>query len=157
MYICDDTICSFKRGTMLSKKQAKIFFLGGTLLFFLIFVGMSVNSLQVGIPENTNADQITDEVKLGKHLWEKSNCMGCHTIMGEGAYYAPELTRVFSRRGPDYIRATLMAEGSGWAPRGRNMVAYDFTEEEIDGIVAFFEWMDNVYLNGFPAEPSLKK
>lgn len=142
---------------MLSKKQAKAFFLGGTVLFFLIFLAMSVHSLTVGIPENTNADQLTDQSKHGKLLWEENNCMGCHTLMGEGAYYAPELTRVYSRKGPDYIRTVLNAKGGGWGPRGRKMVEYDFTVQEVDDIIAFFEWMDKVYLNGFPPEPSLDK
>ena len=139
---------------MLSKKQAKIFFLGGTILFMLIFIGMSVHSLMVGIPENTNDSEITDEVRLGKQLWDDNNCMGCHTIMGEGAYYAPELTRVYSRRGEGYIKAVLTAP-EGWGFRGRKMVKYDFTEEEITGITAFLKWMDKTDLNGFPAAPSL--
>ena len=137
---------------MLSKKQAKTFFLGGTVLFFLIFLAMTIHSLTVGIPKNTNADKITEKVKHGKLLWEQNNCMGCHTLMGEGAYYAPELTRVHSRKGPEYIRVVLNYDG-GWGPNGRQMVEYDFTEEEVNDIIAFFEWMDNVYLNGFPAEP----
>ena len=140
---------------MLSKKQAKVFFLGGTVLFFLIFLGMSIHSLTVGIPENTNDDQLSDSAKAGKFLWEDNNCMGCHTVMGEGAYYAPELTKVHSRKGPDYIRTVLNAP-NGWAPRGRKMVAYDFTAQEVDDIIAFFEWVDKMYLNGFPPEPSLK-
>ncbi len=142
---------------MLSKKQAKAFFLGGTVLFFLIFMGMSFDSLTKGIPENTHADKITKEVKLGKLLWEKSNCMGCHTLMGEGAYYAPELTRVFTRKGPDYIRTVLNAKNGGWGPNGRKMKEYSFTEEEVNGIIAFFEWVDKINLNGFPPEPSLDK
>lgn len=141
---------------MLSKKQAKIFFLGGTIFFMLIFIGMSIHSLTVGIPENTNDSAITEQVKLGKLMWEESNCMGCHTIMGEGAYYAPELTRVYERKGPAYIKTVLNAP-NGWGPRGRRMVKYDFTPEEVDGLVAFFEWMNNVNLNGFPPEPSLKQ
>ena len=140
---------------MLSKKQAKAFFIGGTVLFFLIFLGMSIDSLMHGIPENTNDDKLTDSSRLGKLLWEENNCMGCHTLMGEGAYYAPELTKVFSRKGAPYIRTVLNTKG-GWGPRGRKMVEYNFTEEEVTGIVDFFEWMDNVYLNGFPPEPSLK-
>ncbi len=139
---------------MLSKKQAKIFFLGGTILFMLIFVGMSIHSLLVGIPENTNDSEINDQVRLGKQIWDRENCMGCHTIMGEGAYYAPELTRVFSRRGEAYIEAVLNAP-EGWGFRGRKMVKYDFTKEEVAGVVAFLKWMDNTYLNGFPPEPSL--
>lgn len=139
---------------MLSKKQAKIFFLGGTLLFLLIFVGMSIHSLLVGIPKNTNDSEITDQVKLGKQLWDKNNCMGCHTIMGEGAYYAPELTRAYSRRGETYIHSVLTAP-EGWGFRGRKMVKYDFTDEEVAGLTAFFKWMDKTDLNGFPPEPSL--
>jgi len=140
---------------MLSKKQAKTFFLGGTVLFFLIFLAMSVHSLTVGIPKNTNADKLTDQAKHGKLLWEENNCMGCHTLMGEGAYYAPELTRVYSRKGEDYIRTVLNAKNGGWGPRGRKMVEYDFTEQEVNNIIAFFEWMDNTYLNGYPAAPSI--
>jgi len=139
---------------MLSKQQAKVFFLGGTLLFLAIFVGMSIHSLMIGIPENTNDSDITEEVILGKQLWDKNNCMGCHTLMGEGAYYAPELTRVYDRKGPEYIRTVLNAP-NGWAPRGRNMVKYDLTEEEVEGLVAFFEWMNRADLNGFPPEPSV--
>ena len=82
--------------------------------------------------------------------------MGCHTLMGEGAYYAPELTRVYTRKGPDYIRTVLTYKG-GWGPRGRNMVEYHFTEGEVNDIIAFFEWMDKTYLNGFPPEPSINK
>lgn len=139
---------------MLSKKQAKAFFLGGTVVFFLIFLAMSIHSLVVGIPKNTNQDQLNDQAKHGKLIWEENNCMGCHTLMGEGAYYAPELTKVYSRKGPEYIRTVLNTK-DGWGPRGRKMVAYDFTVEEVDAVIAFFEWMDKAYLNGFPPEPGL--
>ncbi len=141
---------------MLSKRQAKTFFLGGTALFFLIFLALSVHSLKVGIPENTHPENMTEQVKLGRYLWDKNNCMGCHTIMGEGAYYAPELTRVYSRKGPDYIKAVLTAP-EGWQPRGRKMVKYDFSDREVESLIAFFQWMNEAYLNGFPPEPSLHR
>ncbi len=141
---------------MLSKRQAKIFFLGGTIFFAVIFLALSVDSLLNGIPKNTNAHLLTEQVARGKYLWERNNCMGCHTIMGEGAYYAPELTRVYSRRGPDYIRTVLNFEG-GWGPRGRKMVQYNFSDNEKEDIVAFFEWVNKMDLNGFPADPPLKQ
>lgn len=146
---------------MLSKKQAKLFFLGGTALFALIFLGLSIDSLVNGIPRNTNNDPkngndlMTQSVMDGKRIWEEKNCMGCHTIMGEGAYYAPELTKVFERRGPDYIKATFNFPG-GWGPNGRKMVQYDFTEEEKQQLVDFFEWTGKMYLNGFPKQPPLE-
>ena len=82
--------------------------------------------------------------------------MGCHTIMGEGAYYAPELTKVYERRGPAYIKLALMSK-EPWAPRGRKMVAYAMSEEKANDVVAFLKWIGETDLNGFPAKPNLKK
>ncbi|UCE93179.1 MAG: cytochrome c, partial [Flavobacteriaceae bacterium] len=87
---------------MLSKKQARAFFLGGTLVTFLIFIGLTIFSFSKE-QDQSNYGEITEAVVRGKNLWEKNNCMGCHTILGEGAYYAPELTKVIDRRGEGYI------------------------------------------------------
>lgn len=81
--------------------------------------------------------------------------MGCHTIMGEGAYYAPELTKVVERRGEGYIKAALMSK-TPWSPRGRKMVAYGFSEKEANDLVAFLTWVGEVDLNGFPAKTKFK-
>ncbi len=137
---------------MLSKKQAKAFFLGGTILFSVIFIGLSVETVTKSMPAQTNADQITQAVSRGKAIWEKNNCMGCHTILGEGAYYAPELTRVYSRKGESYIKTVLMSK-TPWAPRGRKMVAYGLSESEANDVVAFFKWINEMDLNGFPPQP----
>jgi nitric oxide reductase subunit C len=67
----------------------------------------------------------------GKELWESNNCMGCHTILGEGAYYAPELTKVVERRG-EAVAAGLPQGPQAMFPGQRKMVQYDFTDEEID-------------------------
>jgi nitric oxide reductase subunit C len=141
---------------MLSKSQARTFFLGGTVVSFAIFLGLSWNSLTNEVPKQTNEHNLTEQVVRGKHLWESNNCMGCHTIFGEGAYYAPELTKVYDRRGEAYIRAALMSK-TPWGPRGRKMVAYGFSEDEAADLVAFFKWVNEVDLNGFPPEPDIKK
>ena len=73
---------------MLSKKQARAFFLGGTLVTFLVFIGLTIFSLSKGA-DQSNKENITESVVRGKKIWEENNCMGCHTILGEGAYYAP--------------------------------------------------------------------
>ncbi len=132
---------------MLSKKQASYLFLIGTAVVFLIFIGLTVYSLSEA-QDQSHKENITAEVIRGKELWEKNNCMGCHTIMGEGAYYAPELTKVVERRGEDYIRGVLMSK-TPWQPHGRKMVAYGMTEAQANDIIAFFKWVGNVDLNGF--------
>lgn len=139
---------------MLSKKQARAFFLGGTLVTFLVFIGLTVYSLS-GEQDQTNEENITDSVVRGKEIWETNNCMGCHTLLGEGAYYAPELTKVIDRldirydgNGKEVIKSILMSP-SPWQPNGRKMVAYGMTEQEASDVVAFFEWIGKIDLNGF--------
>ena len=68
---------------MLSKSQARAFFLGGTVVTFLVFIGLTIYSF---MPKNdqTYHDQIDAKVIRGNEIWESNNCMGCHTILGEG-------------------------------------------------------------------------
>jgi nitric oxide reductase subunit C len=132
---------------MLSKKQARAFFLGGTVVTFLIFIGLTIFSFSKA-QDQSNDGNITDAVVRGKVIWEENNCMGCHTILGEGAYYAPELTKVIERRGKGYIKAVLMTPVA-WEPNGRKMVAYGFSEEEALDLIEFFDWIDDIDLNGF--------
>ena len=139
---------------MLSKKQARAFFLGGTLVTFLIFIGLTVYSLS-GDQDQTNEENLTAEVVRGKEIWESNNCMGCHTILGEGGYYAPELTKVVDRlnhkydgNGEEIIKGILMSK-TPWQPNGRQMVAYGMSEGEATDVIAFFNWIGEINLNGF--------
>ncbi|MFN7953713.1 MAG: c-type cytochrome [bacterium] len=139
---------------MLTKSQARAFFFVGTGLCTLAFVGLTVDTFR-RMPAQTHADQITAEVARGKQLWESSNCMGCHTIFGEGAYYAPELTKVYERRGEVFIRGQLR-DPEKMFPGQRKMTNYHFDEAQIGDLVAFLRWAGTVDLNGFPAKPTLQ-
>jgi nitric oxide reductase subunit C len=132
---------------MLSKSQARAFFLGGTLVTFLIFIALTIYSF---MPRNdqTNYGKIDKKIVRGKEIWESNNCMGCHTIMGEGGYYAPELTKVVERRGEGYIKAVLTSPVP-WAPRGRKMVAYKMNDKDAEAVVAYLKWIGKLDLNGF--------
>jgi len=138
---------------MLSKSAARAFFLVGTAVCSLAFVGLTVDTF-ARLPARTHADAITPEVARGKALWEASNCMGCHTLFGEGAYYAPELTKVVERRGPDFIRA-MLRDPEAMYPGQRRMKNYHFADGDIEDLLAFLRWCGNVDLNGFPPKPTL--
>ena len=140
---------------MLSKSQAKLFFLAGTIIFSLLFFALSYDTVANRVGEQTHEENITESVVAGRILWDENNCMGCHTLLGEGAYYAPELTKVVERRGAPYIKGVLMSK-TPWGEHtsGRKMVAYGFTSEEADNLVEFFTWIGEMDLNGFPAKPS---
>lgn len=139
---------------MLTKSQARLFFVGGTIFFSVIFLVLTVDTLRQ-IPERQNSDLMTAEVVRGKMIWDSENCMGCHTILGEGAYYAPELTRVVERRGAEWIRI-FIRDPAAMYPGKRRMVQYDFSEDEISEVIAFLDWIGKIDTNGFPPEPDLK-
>ena len=138
---------------MLSKSQAKLFFISGTLLFSVLLLALTVDTLRQ-VPLQTREANLSEEVKRGKLLWEKNNCMGCHTIMGEGAYYAPELTKVYDRRGPEWMKV-FIKDPQAMFPGERKMVKYNFTDSEINDLIAFFKWIGEIDLNGFPAKATL--
>lgn len=138
---------------MLSKSQAKFFFLLGTGVCSLVFVGLTVDTFR-RIPAQTNENKLTEEAIRGKHLFDRNNCMGCHTIMGEGAYYAPELTKVYERRGEAFIRA-MLTNPEAMYPGKRKMQTYKFTDQERSDLIAFLKWVGEMDLNGFPPKPTM--
>lgn len=138
---------------MLSKRQAKSFFIIGTIICFGVFIVLTFDTFK-RIPEQTNIKEMNESVIAGKHLFDRSNCMGCHTIMGEGGYYAPDLTKVYERRGEGFIKL-MLKDPQAMYPNDRKMVNYHFKEEQIDQLTEFLKWIGTLDLNGFPAKPDL--
>ncbi len=138
---------------MLSKSSARRFFLLGTVACSVAFLLLTLDTLRQ-IPKQTHQQNLTPSAIRGKHLWDSKNCMGCHTLMGEGAYYAPELTKVFERRGEAFIKS-ILKDPEAMYPGQRKMVNYKLTDEEITDLVAFLKWIGEMDLNGFPAKPDL--
>ena len=98
-------------------------------------------------------------VRKGKLTIQGRNCMNCHTLLGNGAYYAPDLTKAWLDQvwGSEELREELMfqflkdpktyARSFG---TGRKMPNLNLTDEETIGIIAFLKWMSSIDTNGFP-------
>jgi len=138
---------------VLSKSQARLFLLGGTLFFSVIFIALTVDTLRQ-VPARSHEDRMTPDVVRGKQIWDRSNCMGCHTILGEGAYYAPELTKVVERRGTAWM-AMFLKDPQAMFPGERKMVNYQFDDAQIADVIAFLAWIGGIDTNGFPPKPDL--
>ncbi|MCP4924994.1 MAG: cytochrome c [Gammaproteobacteria bacterium] len=104
-------------------------------------------------------DEAEALVSKGKITTQAKNCMNCHTILGNGAYYAPDLTKAWLDPGwgTEAVREQLMINflmDPGTNARGfgsrRKMPNLDITEEEARGVVAFLKWMSSIDTNGFP-------
>ena len=98
-------------------------------------------------------------VSKGKLTVQAKNCMNCHTLLGNGAYYAPDLTKAWLDPGwvVESIREQQMlaflldpeANARGFGTQ-RKMPNLDITEEEGKAIIAFLKWMSSIDTNGFP-------
>lgn len=131
-----------------TKSMARNIFYGGSAFFFLLLVGLVFDTTRK-LPERDHRENITEAVVLGKKVWEDNNCIGCHTIMGEGAYFAPELSNVYERRGPEFIKAWIKAMPTN-APGRRQMPQFNLSEEELDAMVAFLKWTNEVDDENWP-------
>lgn len=131
-----------------TKSAARNIFYGGAVFFFLLFLAMTFDTMQV-LPKRDNRQNLTESVARGKHIWETRNCIGCHTLMGEGAYFAPELMNVYARRGPDFIKAWMKAQPTG-APGRRQMPQFHLNDQQLDDIVNFLKYTGEVNTNKWP-------
>jgi nitric oxide reductase subunit C len=140
----------------MTKKQAAIFFFVVTGVFTAVFVGLTIHS-HTRFPELTNAHLMTDEVLAGKDVWHHNNCVNCHTLMGEGAYYAPDLTRIAQHRGGAYLASFLEDPGRFYSAEvhGRVMPVIGLSDAEIREVIAFLDWIAQIDNFDWPPRPIL--
>jgi nitric oxide reductase subunit C len=98
----------------------------------------------------------------GKMVIQSRACMNCHTFFGNGAYYAPDLTKAWLD--PDWeawkaitgadTRAEAMVrflmDPEKYRTWTRAMPNLQITEPEAHAVVAYLKWMAAVDTNGFP-------
>jgi nitric oxide reductase subunit C len=140
----------------MTRKGGRLFALWCTGLATLAFVILTVDSHDK-FPTLTNSYDITEEVKKGKHVWHKYNCINCHTLFGEGAYYAPDLTKIAQHRGEAYLKAYMKDPSQFYDEKKhrRLMPRQNLSEVEIADLVKFLEWVSKVDNQGWPPRPIL--
>ena len=91
--------------------------------------------------------------------------MNCHTLLGNGAYYAPDLTKAWidpawqdggplqamtGKNTKEEAMAEFLMHPSQYPTHARMMPNLGITEEEAKGLVAFLKHMSSIDTNGFP-------
>ena len=142
---------------VLTRSAARNIFYGGSLFFFLLFAGLTAHTHWYMANVSTNSETLTEQVKQGKHVWERNSCINCHTILGEGAYFAPELGNVWTRYGGRDNAEGARAGLKAWiraqplnVPGRRAMPKFDLSEEELDTLIDFLQWTDSIDTQGWP-------
>ncbi len=131
-------------------KTAKTLFIYGSLFFFVIFVILTVDTMG---KLDKRAPVITPDVDQGKKVWHKYDCIGCHTILGNGSYFAPDMTKIVEKKPPEYLKQFLM-DPKSVNPKA-TMPKLGITSDEADKLIAFLTWISKVDTNGWPPKPIL--
>lgn len=63
-------------------------------------------------PQTRNISFQGQTALKGKQVFQSYNCMDCHTIVGNGAYFAPDLTNIYKDAGPAWLLAYLGSPGT---------------------------------------------
>ncbi|CAN1724873.1 Nitric oxide reductase subunit C [Hyphomicrobium sp. 1Nfss2.1] len=146
---------------VMTKTMARNIFYGGSIFFILIFVGLTAHSHYYVVTKSTAGTPLTESVARGKRVWEANACINCHTIHGEGAYFAPEVGNVMTRWGvvdsPDdafqVLKGWIEAQPSG-VPGRRQMPRFHLSDEEIRDLSDFLIWTDKTNTQGWPPKDS---
>lgn len=133
----------------MSWKTAKIIFYVGTLISLVLFLALTVDTHRQ-VETLTHADRLGPEVIAGKIVWHKYNCNDCHTILGFGSYYAPDMTKAYWRLGGEGIKAVVRnpEKFTTW----RKMPRIPVTDQELENLVAFLKWTSEIDTNEWPPQ-----
>ena len=142
---------------ILSTSMARNIFYGGSLFFVLIFLGLTWHSHRYIVTTSTNQATLTPSVVAGKRIWEDKGCINCHTLLGEGAYFAPELGNVMTRWGVAGDRTAAAATLKGWmdamptgVPGRRQMPQFHLTDEQYVQLADFLLWTNTIRTQNWP-------
>ncbi len=141
----------------MTKGMARNVFYGGSIFFILVFGALTVHSHIYARTKAIEPGSITPGVAEGKLIWEHNTCIDCHTILGEGAYFAPELGNVMKRWGvqddPDAafeaLKAWMQAMPTGIEGR-RQMPYFDLTDDQFRALSDFLLWTGSIDTQGWP-------
>lgn len=91
------------------ERNARGVALAALAAMMIIFIALSAFSFldsrgQVTPDEFSYASHAAVE---GKRVFQAYNCMGCHTLVGNGAYFGPDLTGIYEKAGPAWLTAFL--------------------------------------------------
>lgn len=101
-------------------------------------------------------------MERGKLVIQSRSCINCHTFMGNGAYYAPDLTKAWLDPAWDTWMAITGADTKEeamvrflmapeqYATWLRKMPNLGISRDEAVATVAYLKWLSSIDTNGFP-------
>jgi nitric oxide reductase subunit C len=132
-------------------KTARWIFLLGTFSSAAIFLWMTYD-FHRQTPRLTHTERLSEEVVAGKRVWHKYNCNDCHTILGFGGYYAPDMTKAYYRLGDNNISSIVKHPEVIYRNSFRKMPQLGVTDPEVKQLIAFLRWTGEIENRHWPPQ-----
>ena len=140
-----------------TKEMSRNIFYGGTAFFFLLFLALTFDT-HMSLPNRDKRELLNPDtergqlIAKGKQLWEENDCIGCHTLLGEGAYFAPELGNVYKRFGgsKEAIMGFIKGRPKNGIEGRRSMPQFNFSDDELAALAEFLQYASEIDTNAWP-------
>lgn len=94
-------------------RRAAIWIIGGMIgIWIVLSIFSFTDSAARKRPDTTQVTFAGQTALRGKQVFQAYNCMDCHTMVGNGAYFAPDLTKIYDHTGPAWLKAYLSSPGT---------------------------------------------
>lgn len=92
-----------------------------------------------------------EEEALGKTVWQKYNCVSCHTLFGNGGYVGKDLTHITLLRTEDELREFF--RDPPVMPPSKKRRHEGLLEEEATSLIRYLEFLSKIPTLGWPPVP----
>ncbi len=123
-----------------------------------------IGGQQLLFGKHYDAEQARALIARGKLVIQTRACIDCHTFLGNGAYFAPDLTKSWldpawrlqwmpmtgAKTREDAMVEFLM-HPDRYPTWSREMPDLHISRDSAEAVVAYLKWMSAINTNGFPA------
>lgn len=110
---------------------------------FILFVGITLISAKL-------PSSIPEQAVAGKLIWQKNNCVSCHTLFGHGGYEADDLTHITASETSEYLINYLVQAPVMRPHKYARHPALD--EIDAENLVNYLEFVHTIPTLGWPPQ-----
>lgn len=115
-----------------------------SLVSYGAFIGANYFSSRLSEP-------MSEEAIAGKQVWQKHDCVSCHTLFGNGGYVGADMTHIVAERGSKNVLNYLVRPPV--MPPNLKQHHPGLSGPEATKIVQYFEYLDKIPTLGWPPQP----
>lgn len=115
-----------------------------SILSLGLFVAVTLISARLPSP-------MPEQAAAGKKVWQRNNCVSCHTLFGNGGYAADDLTNITAKENPAQLVEYLVQPPVMRPNKYRRHPALKETEAE--NLVQYLEFVQTIPTLAWPPQP----